>query len=116
MDSNPDLAGLDVEEAAGFNDFEVFVQHGGRVNGDSAAHVPGGMLEGLLGGDGGELVERELAERAARGGEPDGLDFIVSADAQALVDGVVLAVDGQDRHVEAAGGGGEDFARGRSEE
>ena len=36
----------------------------------------------------------------------------MGADAQALVDGVVLAVDGQDGYVAVAGGGGEDFARG----
>ncbi len=34
------------------------------------------------------------------------------AHAQALVDGVVLAVDGQDGDVALAGGGGEDFAGG----
>ena len=53
-----------------------------------------------------------LPERPAGGGQPDGLDFLVRADAQALVDGVVLAVDGQDGHVALARGGGEDFAGG----
>ncbi len=53
-----------------------------------------------------------LAEGAAGGGEPDGFHFGVRADAQALVDGVVFAVDGQDGHVALAGGGGEDFAGG----
>ena len=57
-----------------------------------------------------ELVERQLAERPAGGRQPDGLDLRVRADAHALVDGVVLAVDGQDGHVALAGGGGEDFA------
>src|SRR5579863_10335099 len=112
MDGNPDLAGLDVEKPAGFDDLQALVEHGGRIDGDAATHVPGGVLEGLLGRDGCELIERELAERAARGGEPDGLDFVVGAGAQALVDGVVLAVNGQDRDAEAAGSGGEDFAGG----
>jgi hypothetical protein len=70
------------------------------------------VLERLLGGDVGELVQRQLAERPAGGREPDGLDLSVRADAQALVDGVVLAVDGQDGDVALAGGGGEDFAGG----
>ena len=49
-------------------------------------------------------VERQLAEGPAGGRQPDGLDLGVRADAQALVDGVVLAVDGQDGDVALAGG------------
>jgi hypothetical protein len=101
-----------VEEPAGLDHFQALVEHGGGIDGDAAAHDPGGMLERLLGRDGGKLVERKLAERPARGGEPDGLDLAVRADAQALMHGVVLAVDGQDGHVALARGGGEDLAGG----
>jgi hypothetical protein len=52
----------DVEEAAGLDDLQALVQHGGRVDGDAPAHHPGGVLERLLGGDGGELASGQLAE------------------------------------------------------
>ena len=45
-----------------------------------------------------------LAERPARSRQPDGLHFVVRAHAQALVHGVVLAVDGQDGHIALARG------------
>ena len=112
MDCNADLRGRHVEEAAGFDDFEALVEHGGRVDGDAAAHHPRGVLESLLRGDAGELVERQLAEWSAGGRQPDGFDLGVRADAQALMDGIVFTVDGQDGNVALTGGRGEDFAGG----
>src|ERR1039458_9039292 len=44
-----------------------------------------------------------MEERAAGGGEPDALDFVHAASTEALVDGVVLAVDGQQWFALAAG-------------
>ena len=41
-------AGGEVEEAAGLDDLEALVHHGGGVDGDALAHDPGGVLEGLL--------------------------------------------------------------------
>ena len=70
------------------------------------------MLERLRGGDGVELVEREPAEWASRGREPDGLYFRVRAYAKTLMDGIVFAVDGQDGDVALTGGAGENFAGG----
>ncbi len=43
-------AGGQVEEAAGLDDLEALVHHGGGVDGDALAHDPGGVLEGLLRG------------------------------------------------------------------
>ncbi len=51
VDGDLDARGGKVEEAAGFDDFEALVEHGGGVDGDALAHDPGGMLEGLGGGD-----------------------------------------------------------------
>src|SRR5215472_13890124 len=110
MDSYADLRWGHVEETTGFNDFEALVEHGGGVDGDAAAHDPGGVLESLLRRDGGELFEGRVAEGAAGCGEPDELDFVVPADAHALMHGVVLAVDWDDWNVAIAGGGSEDFA------
>ena len=42
-----------------------------------------------------------LQERAAGSREPDALDFLHAAAAHALVDGVVFAVDGQQRDLPA---------------
>ncbi len=107
-----DGRGREVKEAAGLDDFEALVEHGGRVDGDAASHDPGGVLEGLGDGDVFEFGEREGTERAAGGGEPDLLDFWEGAGAHALVDGVVLGVDGEQREVFGTGGGGEEFAGG----
>lgn len=57
-----------------------------------------------------------MKERASGGGEPDAGHFVdgpVCADAAAaetLVDGIVLAIDGQERLALAAGFGGDEFA------
>src|SRR5580658_10204038 len=99
MNGDADLAGSDVKEPASLDHFQALVEHGGGIYGDAAAHNPGWMLQRLLGRDGGKLVERELAKRASRGREPDGLDFRMSAHAKTLMDSVVLAVDGQYGHV-----------------
>jgi len=112
MHRDPHLGGQHIEEPAGLDHLQALVQHGGRVDGDSPAHHPGGVLERLFGSDGGELRQRQLAEGPAGGRQPDGLHLGVRADAQALMDGVVLAVDGQDGHVARAGRRSEDFAGG----
>ena len=96
VDGDLDARGGKVEEAAGFDDFEALVEHGGGVDGDALAHDPGGVLEGLGGGDAVEVGERGVAERAAGCREPDLFDFGGGAGAEALVDGVVLGVDGEE--------------------
>ena len=105
-------AGGQVEEAAGFDDLEALVHHGGGVDGDALAHDPGGVLEGLRRGDVVEVGERRVAEGATGGGEPDLLDFGGGAAAHALVDGVVLGVDGEEGDVVLAGGGDDELAGG----
>ena len=112
MDGDFDLRGGKVEEAAGFDDLEALVEHGGGVDGDALAHDPGGVLEGLGGGDVVEVGERGVAEGAAGGGEPDLFDFGGGAAAEALVDGVVLGVDGEEVDVVLAGGGEDEVAGG----
>ncbi len=112
VDGYLDARGRKVEEAAGFDDFEALVEHGGGVDGDALAHDPGGVLEGLRGGDAVEVGERGVAEGAAGGREPDLFDFGGGAGAEALVDGVVLGVDGEEVDVVLAGGGEDEVAGG----
>ncbi len=99
VDGDADLRGRKVEEAAGFDDLEALVHHGGGVDGDALAHDPGGVLEGLGGGDVVEVGEGGVAEGATGGGEPDLFDFGGGAAAHALVDGVVFGVDGEEGYV-----------------
>src|ERR1700679_269243 len=112
VDGDLDAVGGKVEEAAGFDDFEALVEHGGGVDGDALAHDPGGMFEGLGGGDAVEVGEGGVAEGAARRGEPDLLDFGCGAGAESLVDGIVLGVDGEEVYVVLAGGGQDEVAGG----
>ncbi len=62
------------EQAAGFDDFQPLVHHGGRVDRIFRAHPPGRMREG--GGEAGafHLVSRSSPEGAARRGQDDRRD------------------------------------------
>src|SRR6202789_4725566 len=93
------LRGGKVEEAAGFDDLQGLVEDGGGVDGDALAHDPGGVLEGLGWGDALEVGELGVAERAGGCREPDLFDLRSGAGAEALVDGVVLGVDGEKVYV-----------------
>ena len=59
-----------------------------------------------------EVGEGRVAEGAAGRGEPDLFDFVGCAAAEALVDGVVFAVDGEEGGVVLAGGGEDEVAGG----
>ncbi len=104
--------GRQVEQAAGLDHFEAFVHQGRGIDGDAAPHLPGGMIQGLVNGDRGKFCLRSVQERSAGSGEPDALDFLHASAAQALMNGIVFAVDGQKRLALAAGLGGDQFSRG----
>ena len=112
MNQHADLVGRHIEETARFDHLEAFVHQGCRIDGDALAHLPGGMIERLLHGNVGEVAARRVEKRTAGGGQPDALDFVAAAAAHALVNGVVLAVDGQQRLALAAGFGGDEIAGG----
>ncbi len=112
MDGDPDAVGREVEEAAGLDDLQALVEHGGGVYGDALAHDPGGMFEGLRGGDVLEVCKWGVAKGATGGGEPDLFDLVGGAAAEALVDGVVLGVDGEEIDGVLAGGGEDEIAGG----
>ena len=105
-------AGGQVEEAAGLDDLEALVHHGGGVDGDALAHDPGGVLEGLGGGDVVEVGEGRVAKGAAGGGEPDLRTSAGVPPRMALVDGVVFGVDGEEGDVVLARGGDDELAGG----
>ena len=107
-----DLVGLEVEEPLGFDDFEAFVHHRGGVDRDLGAHVPVGVLEGLGGLGACDVRAVPGAERAAGGRQVHALHGVVAGAQQALEDGGVLGVDGQDGAAVLARGLGDDGAGG----
>ena len=112
MDGDADLRGRQVEEAAGFDDLEALVHHGGGVDGDALAHDPGGMFERLCG-----VMWSKSASGVLRKGPPEAVSQICLTSAgvpprMALVDGVVLGVDGEQGYVVFLRGGDDEFAGG----
>jgi hypothetical protein len=65
------------------------------------------MIQRLLDGDIGELRFWGIQKWPAGRGEPDAADLVHAASAKALVDGVVFAVDGEERLAVASGFGGD---------
>jgi len=112
MDDDIDLIGAKTEEPAGFDNFKAFVHHRGGIDGDAVAHAPVGVGEGLVDGDVGKLRERSFAKWAAGSGEDDAADFIAGADAETLVDGVVLGIDGKEFFAGFSGSGHDQFTGG----
>jgi hypothetical protein len=68
------------------------------------------VLEGLGEGDVGELIGREGAEGTAAGGEEEAADGVAVLAFEALENGVVLAIDGEEADAFGGGGGGDGFA------
>ena len=93
------LVGGHVKEPFGLNHLEAFVHHRSRVDGNLCTHLPGGMLQGIGSRYGAHLVERKLAEGATRCGEQYLLNFVIALAHNALEDGRVLAINGQDGHM-----------------
>ncbi len=96
MDDHVDLFGGEGEEVAGLDDLQGLVHQGGGIDGDLPAHGPGGVGHGLLHRDAGEVPFPVLEKRPARSGQDDPAHVAPSARGQALEDGALLAVDGDD--------------------
>ena len=93
MDDHVNFVEVHAEEPARFDHFEALVHERGGVDGDALAHFPVGMRQGLLGRHFCELGGGGRPKRAAGSGEDQALHFPVIAGAQALMNGVVLAID-----------------------
>ncbi len=104
-------AGRQVEQTASLDDFESLVHQGGGIDGDALPHFPRGMIQGLGHGDRRKLRLGCVKKWSSGGGQPDALDLFHPSAAQALVDRIVLAVDGQKRFALAARLGGDQLAR-----
>ena len=96
MDDDLDFVGGEAKEPAGFDDFKGFVEHGGRIDGDFAAHAPGGMIESILEGGVFDFFCGSAAERAAAGGEDDFFDLFEPAGLGGLKDGGMFGINGEE--------------------
>src|ERR1051326_2216438 len=92
MNNDVDPRRFEAEKPARLDDFEPFVHHGRRIDGDLRPHFPVRVFERLLDRDPVEAFERCSQERPARGGEDDLLDVFGPVALQALKDRAVLAV------------------------
>src|SRR5262245_11273954 len=70
------------------------------------------MIQRLLNRDGCELRARSIAKGSTRSCKPYAFDFFHPAATHALMNGVVLAVDGKKRDVSLARFGGDEFSGG----
>ena len=86
------------EEPARFDHFEPLVHEGGGVDRDFLAHSPRRMIERLCPGYRKQSFFGGFPEGSSRGRQNQAPDFAAASSAQALVDGIVLAVDGENLH------------------
>src|SRR3954452_20288537 len=93
MYDHTDLLGRQVEQSAGLNNLEPFVHQRGRINGDAVAHFPCWVIQRLRNSNIDKLGYRSIQKRSARSSEPYAPDFIHLTTAQALMDGIVLAIN-----------------------
>ncbi len=85
-----------IEEPAGFNDFQPFVHQRGRVDGNLGAHFPIGMLQRALRRDVLQLLlASEAPERSSGRGENQAADVFTPMAFERLEDGAVFTVDGE---------------------
>jgi len=92
-----DLVRLQLEQPTGFDDFQGFIHHRRRVDGDFPAHFPGGMSQRVFDRDGFQLLLGVLAKRSTAGRKDDAFQFLAAARLQRLKHRAVLAVHGQNR-------------------
>ena len=103
--------GSTAKEPARFDHFEPFVHQSRRIDGDALPHAPVGMRQRLFRSGLRHLRNRSLAKRAARSRQDQPPHFARAPRAQALVDGVVLAIHGQQFHALGLGRSHHQFAR-----
>ena len=82
-------------EMEGLGHFQPFVHQGGGINADFRAHPPVGVLQGLLHRNLAQFRRAFAAKGAARSGEHQVGDLL-AAPGQALKNGVVFRIHGQD--------------------
>ena len=85
-----------IEQPVRLDHLEAFVHQSRRIDGDLAAHPPRRMAQRIFRLDAGERRDRHLTERSARRRQDDASNLLAPPPVEALMDGVVLAVDRKD--------------------
>ena len=111
MDQHIEPFGWHVEQHLRLDQLQPLVHQRGRIDGNLAAHRPPGVPAGLIRCGGGDLPGRPGAEWPTGRGEDQPAHGLLrihagTAVGQALEDGVVLAIDRQQRHAGCPAGAG----------
>src|ERR1700679_1723840 len=83
------------KEPSGFDHFKAFVHHGGGINSDALSHLPIWMRQSLFWCDLRKFCQRQLSKRAARSSQHEATDFLRFPSPQALMNGIVLTIHGE---------------------
>src|SRR5579872_2593458 len=111
MNNHRNLLRRHIEQTAGLDHFESFVHQCRGIDGDAIAHLPGRVVERLLHRNIGKFGFRRMQEWSAGSREPDAPDFLHASATKALMDCVVLAVNGKQWLALVPGFGGDKFSR-----
>ena len=83
------------EKMVSLDDLQSLVHECGRIHRDLGAHLPGRMVQGFLYSHLAQLTEGFSEKRTAGSGQEDPLDLGPLLSVETLMNGAVLAVDGQ---------------------
>src|SRR5215207_7339492 len=111
VDDHVDPVVREVEQIMGLDYFQRFVGERRTIDGDLSAHLPGGVMQGVIDGRLRQALRRPVAKWATRGREDDSPNIGWSTARQALQDRRVLAVHGDDLAPSARSGGRREIAR-----
>ena len=96
LHEHPDVVYADPKEVMGLDDLEPLVGERGAVDGDLGPHGPSGVRKSVGYGHARELPARHAVEGATGARQPDAREICVPLANQALVDGTVLGIDGDE--------------------
>src|SRR4030042_4559050 len=96
MDQHLDMRQGQTEQPVGFDNLHSLVHQSGRVDSHLLTHLPGGMLQSLLRGYGGHLLQAIATEWPSGGSKNKPSHLLSVFTAQTLPDGTMFAVHTED--------------------
>src|SRR5579872_2301890 len=97
-----------VEQPAGFDQLETFVEHRGGIDSDLISHSPRWMVERVRQCRVANLFQWCMPERPATGRENNASHFVRPATGHRLENGGMLGIDGKNRDATFAGFGNQE--------
>src|SRR5262249_47950000 len=95
MNDHTDPFRRQIEQPTSFDDFQRLVHERGGIDGDFGAHTPGGMIQGFVHSDSGQVRGFPTANRSSAGSQYDAFDLIGSSGLHRLENGAVFTIDRQ---------------------